>query len=80
MQQAAEIFRYHRKVFIAPPWQEIFQNDNERKQDFDEAERTYEAMIETYKAQGYELVELPRASVEDRAHFVLDYQQLKASS
>jgi predicted ATPase len=80
MQQAAEIFRYHRKVFITPPWQEIFQNDNERKQDFDEAVRTYEAMIEIYKAQGYELVELPRASVEDRADFVLDYQQLKASS
>jgi predicted ATPase len=80
MQQAAEIFRYHRKVFITPPWQEIFQNDNERKQDFDEAVRTYEAMIETYKAQGYELVELPRASVEDRADFVLDYQQLKVSS
>ncbi len=71
MQQAVEIFRYHRKVFIAPPWQEIFQNDNERKQDFDEAVRTCEAMIETYKAQGYELIELPRSSVEERAHFVL---------
>lgn len=80
MQQAVEIFRYHRRVFIAPPWQEIFQNDSERKQDFDEAARTYEAMIQSYAAHGYELVEIPRVSVEDRADFVLDYQHLKASS
>jgi predicted ATPase len=80
MKRAAEVFRYHRKVFLAPPWQEIFQNDNERKQDFDEAVRTYEAMIQSYTAQGYELVELSRASVDDRADFVLDYLQLKASS
>jgi len=71
MRKAAEAFRYHRRVFIAPPWPEIFRRDDERKQDFDEAVRTYNAMVETYADYGYELVELPRASVEQRVRFVL---------
>lgn len=69
---AAEVFRYNKTVFIAPPWQEIFQQDRERKQDFDEAIRTYEALVEAYQGQKYTLVELPRASVTDRIEFVLD--------
>lgn len=39
---AAEMVRYQRQVFIAPPWPEteIFHQDSERRQDLDEAERT----------------------------------------
>ncbi len=67
---AASRFRYHPQVFIAPPWPEIFGQDAERKQSFDEARETYEAMVEAYTAQGYALIHLPRGSVEDRADFV----------
>jgi predicted ATPase len=69
--KAAEVFRYNRRVFVAPPWKEIFHPDQERKQDFDEAVRTYDALTATYKEFGYELVELPRVSVEARVEFVL---------
>jgi len=69
--KAAEEFRYNRTVFIAPPWKEIFHRDQERKQDFDEAVRTYEFLAATYREFGYELVELPRVSVDDRVQFVL---------
>jgi predicted ATPase len=71
MHKAAGTFRYHRRALIAPPWQEIFHQDRERKQDFEEAVRTYDAMVTTYDAYGYELIELPRASLEDRVRFVL---------
>ena len=71
MEKAAEIFRYHRRVFIAPPWREIFTQDAERRQDFAEAERTYQAMAETYTRLGYELVALPLVSVADRVRFVI---------
>lgn len=71
MQKAAEIFRYNRRVFIAPPWREIFRHDVERKQDFDEAVRTYEAMVAVYSDYHYELVEIPRVSTEERVQFVL---------
>lgn len=68
---AAAEFRYNRSVFIAPPWPEIFHPDRERKQDFHEAVRTYESLAFTYKELGYELVELPCVSIEERVQFVL---------
>ncbi len=48
--RAAHIFRDHRRVFVAPPWPEIFTPDAERKQSFEQAQATYEAMVETYSA------------------------------
>jgi predicted ATPase len=33
-------YRYASLVFLAPPWKEIYKTDDERKQDFEEAERT----------------------------------------
>lgn len=72
MEKAAEVFRYDRRVFIAPPWPEIFGQDRERKQSLDEAVRTYEAMVATYGGYGYELLELPRAPVEERVRFVIE--------
>jgi predicted ATPase len=72
MHNAAQSFRYNGRVFITPPWPEIFQSDRERKQTLDEAVRTYDAMVSTYTHYGYELIELPRATVEDRVRFVLE--------
>lgn len=68
--KAAELFRYAPRVFVAPPWREIFTADGERRQDFAEAEATHAAMIETYAGLGYELVPLPLAPVADRVRFV----------
>jgi predicted ATPase len=68
--RAAELFRYQRRVFIAPPWREIFAADAERKQDFAEAHATYEAMVAVYAGLGYELVTLPLAPVPERVRFV----------
>lgn len=68
---AAQRFRYNAKVFVAPPWPEIFANDSERKQSFEEAVRTHDAMAQAYAAFGYQIVPLPKASVEERLRFVL---------
>ncbi|MGH6805522.1 MAG: AAA family ATPase [Ensifer adhaerens] len=67
---AARRFRYRSEVFVAPPWPEIFGQDEERKQGFAEAERTYEAMVATYGDYGYRLCEVPRSCVEARADFI----------
>lgn len=71
MDRAAQIFRYHHRVFIAPPLPEIFALDAERKQSFAEACATYEVMVETYSDLGYDLVPLPLDSVQERVQFVL---------
>src|SRR3546814_12223405 len=54
----------------SPPWREIFAADAERKQDFAEAQATYQAMDAVYSGLGYELVTLPLASVAERVRFV----------
>ncbi len=64
--------RYNRGVFIAPPWAEIFEQDAERRQSFDEAVRTHAAMVEAYSEEGYELISIPCADVAERMAFVLD--------
>jgi predicted ATPase len=70
--KAAEFYRYNRKVFVAPPWREIFANDAERKQDFAEAVSSFDWCMRAYGEAGYDVVELPKASVEERITFVLD--------
>jgi predicted ATPase len=70
VRHAAERFRYAGRVFIAPPWPEIFRQDSERKQTLEEAERTFHAMTNTYTGLGYELVPLPLAPIEARLRFV----------
>ena len=70
VQRAMERFRYDDPVFLAPYWPEIFGPDNERRQDAAEARATAEAMRHTYTEAGYRLVELPRASIAERAAFV----------
>jgi predicted ATPase len=68
---ACQKYRYATRVFLAPPWREIYVTDAERWQSFDEAVRTYELMVEAYQDCGYEVVEIPRVSVESRADFLV---------
>ena len=72
MARAAELCRYNRKVFICPPWPEIFAQDEERRQTPDEAEQIFRAIARTYVESGYDLVEVPRAPVAERLAFILD--------
>ena len=70
MLTAATRFRYNKRVFLAPPWREIFHEDAERKQSWEEAVTTFESMVHTYEALNYRVVLLPLASVEERTAFV----------
>jgi predicted ATPase len=69
--KAADLFRYNKRVFIMPPWQEIYCQDDERGQDFAEAVASYHVAAEAYPPFGYELVEVPKTSVSGRVDFVL---------
>jgi predicted ATPase len=69
---AARKFRYARRVFVAPPWPEIFIQDEERKQTFDEAERTFRSVTGVYAEFGYDLLPLPLAPVQERLRFIID--------
>lgn len=68
---AAQMFKYHRVVFLVPPWEEIFAADAERKHDFNAAKKEFDELLIKYKNLGYETVLIPKASIQDRASFVL---------
>jgi len=70
MEDAVSRFRCNKKVFLLPPWEEIYQTDEERKQDFAEAVRTHDVLAATYSDYGYELISVPRLSPHERAQFV----------
>lgn len=69
--EAVRTRRYNTRVFIAPPWREIYETDNERRQDWAEAERTFEVILAQLPTLGYEPLVLPKAGVAERAAFVL---------
>ncbi|MBO9731555.1 MAG: AAA family ATPase [Chitinophaga sp.] len=71
MSEAARQYRFNNRVFFTPPWPAIYEQDNERKQSFEEAVRTYEQLLRTYEELGYEVVILPKVSVAERVQFIL---------
>lgn len=63
--------RYHRRVFLTPPWPEIYVRDPERRHGLEEAMAEYERLLRAYPSLGYEVFILPKTSVRERADFLL---------
>ena len=63
---------YHSTVFIAPPWEEIYVNDNERMESFETAQLLYNCLKKLYNTSGFKLIEIPKVSVSGRAEFILN--------
>lgn len=70
-QTLAAFERYHDKVFLTPPWPEIYVNDGERQHCLDEAITEYDRLVIAYRELDYQTIIVPKVSVEDRADFVL---------
>jgi predicted ATPase len=64
-------YQYFPKVFVLPPWQAIYENDAERDHTFEHAEWVDRITRGWYRRCGYQVVEVPRVSVDERCTFVL---------
>ncbi len=64
-------FRFAPTVMLAPPWPEIYRVDQQRRQSLAEAEQTYGALSDVYQQAGYDVFEMPRAPVRERADAAL---------
>jgi len=73
LRNAARLYRYNKKVFILPPWKEIYRTDAERKQTWEEAIETYQNILDSYLELGYQPVEVPSLPIQERADFVLKH-------
>lgn len=63
---------YNQIVFLTPPWKEIYLNDGERKEDFDNANEIHRLLEQTYKQLGYVIENIPQLQVNHRVDFILD--------
>jgi predicted ATPase len=60
-------------VFRAQPWREIYTQDEERIQDWEAAVASDAAVSSAWLHYGYQLIDLPIASVSERVDFVRSY-------
>lgn len=67
--------RFNNKVFITPPWKEIYRQDDERDQTYEEAEMVYQKLYGWYGSNGYDRIIIPKTSVDMRLDFVLHQVQ-----
>ena len=59
-------------VFLLPPWENIYKQDNERYETFEESKAIYENLKNAYINYGYEIVEVPFGNLIDRVNYILN--------
>ena len=61
------------EVLILPPWKEIYVQDNERMENFEQACGIHDKLEKTYIDLGYTPIEVPFGTIENRMQFVVDF-------
>lgn len=62
---------YNSRVFYTPFWKNIYKKDNERKEEIEQAIKIGSAIMSVYQSKGYEMIEIPKISIEERANFII---------
>ena len=65
--------KYHSTVFITPIWEEIFENDRERKENIEQAILIEKQLKKCYQSFGYDIIEIPKLSIEERVNFIISH-------
>lgn len=68
---AAESHTYD-KIYVLAPWKDIFVSDNERYENFDQAQQIHEYLLKGYKRFGYNLIDVPFGSIAARTDYILN--------
>ncbi|CAM1343183.1 AAA family ATPase [Tenacibaculum amylolyticum] len=61
---------YHNTVFFCPLWKEIYIQDPQRLQSFEEVQQLERLLLNTYKELGFTIVFVPKTTVEQRLDFI----------
>ena len=69
--EAIRTRRYNRRVFVFPPWRELYATDSERREDWSKMDAVFDDILRTLPALAYEPVIVPKATVAERAGFVV---------
>lgn len=71
LEELVNHYPYHEKIFLTPPWPEIYAQDTERREDFVAMQAIHEALVQAYQYFNYTVVEVPKLNTGERANFVL---------
>ena len=71
VQKLARIYRFNKRVFLTPPWPEIYRLDQERRLGLAEGVAEYDRLTNVYPSVGYDIHLLPKVSVAERAEWLL---------
>jgi len=69
---AAKQYRYNKKIFYLPAWEEIYEQDKERKMTFEQARSFGEAINHIYENLGYKIINVPIDTPSKRAEFIIN--------
>ena len=58
-------------MFILPPWEDIYENDNERREDFKSSCLIFNELEKAYKSLNYSTIIVPKTSILKRSEFIL---------
>lgn len=61
---------YEPIIFLAPPWKEIYTNDPQRPQSFQEAKHIHKHLIEVYQNLNFCVKILPKVTLTKRVDFI----------
>ena len=70
LEQLIATYRYD-YVFVFPPWEDIYQMDEERDHTFDHAIQVHESTRSWYLQLGYDIIDVPFDTPQARAAFIL---------
>jgi predicted ATPase len=59
-------------VFLLPPWEEIYRQDNERYESYAEAEKIFQFLHRGYEHCGYKVHHVPVGTIEYRSAHILE--------
>ena len=71
MTQSIKKKKYNKNIFLTPIWEEIYKNDNERKETLNQANMIEKEIIKSYLKFNYKIIKIPKISVEERIDFIL---------
>ena len=58
-------------IFLFEPWKEIYKKDENRVEDFSDAQKISPFIVKTYRKSGINMIKVPNFSIEERVKFIL---------
>jgi predicted ATPase len=60
------------KIFMMPPWKDIYTTDNERYESYEQSMSIHEHLILAYNKMVYPIVSVPEGDIDTRVEFILN--------